>query len=448
MRLEYITTNFLDNIKHMTSSIIDGKKDDGIENNVINLYPDMKYQQVEGFGGAFTDSAGYVYSLMEEDDKKKMLDTYFSKERMNYSIARIHIDSCDFSLEHYEAMSDCMDRNMDSFSLTRSEKYILPLVDDAQKVLGKSLEIMISPWSPPAFMKSNEERNHGGKLKDEYKEFWADYICKYIIELTNRGYKITRMSLQNEPNATQTWDSCIYSPKEEKEFLRDYMYPSLVKHGLSNIEIFIWDHNKERVYERANEIIDEETNHMVSGIAFHWYSGDHFDGLSLIKEKFPDKKLILSEACIEYCKFNKDDYLVNAEKYAHDIIGNLNHGMNAFYDWNILLDEKGGPNHVLNYCDAPFLYDTKEKKLIEQNTLAYLYHFSHYILPGAVRIAHTKYTDQLEVTAFENLDQSIVVVILNRTLNSMQSVIRLNGEYADIVIKPQSISTCVISLGK
>ncbi|BCN30641.1 glycoside hydrolase family 30 protein [Anaeromicropila herbilytica] len=446
MRLEYISTIFLDNKKHVESNTIEFKKDDGIENNVINLYPDMKYQQFEGFGGALTDSSGYVYSLMGEDEKKKMLDTYFTKEQMNYSIARIHIDSCDFSLEHYEAMSDCMDRNMESFSLSRSEKYIFPLLEDAQKVLGKPLEVMISPWSPPAFMKTNEQRNHGGKLKEEYKEFWADYICKYIKELANIGYKITRMSLQNEPNATQTWDSCVYSPKEEKEFLRDYMYPALVRHGLSNIEIFIWDHNKERVYERANEIIDEETNHMVAGIAFHWYSGDHFEGLSLIKEKYPDKKLILSEACIEYYKFNKEDYLANAEKYAHDIIGNLNHGMNAFYDWNILLDEKGGPNHVHNYCDAPFLYDTKKMKLIEQNTLAYLYHFSHYILPGAVRIAYTKYTDQLEVTAFKNTNQSIVVVILNRTLHSMQSVIRLNGEYADITMEPQSISTCEINL--
>jgi glucosylceramidase len=257
------------------------------------------------------------------------------------------------------------------------------------------------------------------------------------------------MSLQNEPNATQTWDSCVYTGAEEKAFLKDHMYPALVKNGLSEIEIFIWDHNKERVFERACEIIDEETDHMVAGIAFHWYSGDHFEGLDMVTQKFPGKKLIMSEACIEYCKFSKDDYLANAQKYGHDMIGNLNHGMTAFYDWNIILDEVGGPNHVKNFCDAPFLFDGDKKVLIEQNILSYIGHFSQYIMPGAVRIGYSKYTDKLEVTAFANIDKSmdksIVAVILNQTKEWLPAVIRLNGQYTMIYIQPESISTAIIS---
>lgn len=445
MKLECITTTFTDNIKQSVKEHFEFNKDNGIENNVINLYPDICYQVFEGFGGALTDSAGYIYSVMPGEEKEELLNIYYKKENMNYQIARIHMDSCDFSLQHYEAMSDSNDRAMDSFHLDRSEKYILPLLDDAQKVFGSPIELMLSPWSPPSFMKTNNMRNNGGKLKEEYRGFWADYICRYIKEFRKKGYYVNRMSLQNEPNAVQTWDSCTYTSQEEKEFLRDYMYPALIKNDLADIELFIWDHNKERVYERACEIIDDETNHMIAGLAFHWYSGDHFEALGLIRERFPDKKLILSEACIEYYKFNKDNYLVNAQKYAHDIIGNLNHGMNAFYDWNILLDEQGGPNHVKNYCDAPFLYDTNKKMLMKQNSLAYLYHFSHYITPGAVRIAHTKFTDVLEVTTFRNTDNTIAVVILNRTDEVIPIVIRINGECADFNVKPQSISTCVIT---
>jgi glucosylceramidase len=252
------------------------------------------------------------------------------------------------------------------------------------------------------------------------------------------------MTLQNEPNAVQTWDSCTYTGEEEKEFLRDYMYPALERNSLTEVEIFIWDHNKERVFERACEVIDKDTDKMITGLAFHWYSGDHFEALKLIKEKFPNKKLILSETCIEYSKFDKDDYLANAQKYAHDIIGNINNGMSEFYDWNILLDEKGGPNHVGNYCDAPFLYDTLNHLLIERNTLSYISHFSHFITPGAKRIAYTKYTDQLEVTALKNPDGKLVIVLLNRSEEKIPVVIRLKGEYLSMEIERQSISTGII----
>ena len=444
MQLSLITTMLCDNKKEVAKKDIAFIKDSGIENEVINIYPEIKYQKFEGFGGALTDSAGYVYSKMNSKQKEHLLETYFGKGQMNYQFARIHLDSCDFSLEHYEAMSDEKDTEMKSFSLERSEKYIFPLLEDVQKVLGEPIEIMVSPWSPPAFMKSNRERNHGGKLLEEYKAFWAEYICKYILEFKKRGYKVNKMTLQNEPKAEQTWDSCVYTAEEEKAFLKDFMYPALLRHNLSEVEIFIWDHNKERVFERTAAIIDEETDKMVAGIAFHWYSGDHFEAVDLVRQKYPNKKLALSEACIEYCKYGADDYLANAQKYAHDIIGNLNSGMHLFYDWNILLDQNGGPNHVNNYCDAPFLYDIERQQLIERNTLHYLKHFSQYIQPGAVRIAFSRYTDLLEVTVFENADGSIAAVVLNRSKMSLKANIRLEGLYAPLVIKPQSLSTCII----
>ncbi|MDF2941303.1 MAG: glucosylceramidase [Herbinix sp.] len=446
MKLSLVTTIFEHNIQSEIQRSYQFIPDQGIENRVINLYPDMEYQTFEGFGGALTDSSGYVYSLMNEQQKKQMVDTYFSKDQLNYNAVRIHIDSCDFSLGQYEAMSDKEDLELNSFDLTRTKKYIIPLLTDIMETIGKVPEILISPWSPPSFMKTNGERSHGGKLKKDYRTMWADYICRYIIEFHKLGFKITKMTLQNEPNATQAWDSCTYSGEEEKEFLRDYMYPALVRNSITEIEIFIWDHNKERVFERACEVIDKDTDKMITGLAFHWYSGDHFEALNLIKEKFPDKKLILSETCIEYSKFGKDDYLANAQKYAHDIIGNINNGMSEFYDWNILLDEKGGPNHVGNYCDAPFLYDTLNHLLIERNTLSYIRHFSHFIIPGTKRIAYTKYTERLEVTALKNPDGKIVIIVLNRSDEIIPVVIRLKGEYMSMEIESQSIATGIIEV--
>ena len=443
-KLKYISTLYKENERCREEKELELIPDGGEENCLLNIYPSVTYQAFEGFGGALTESAGYIYNQMEEDQKAEMLHEYFEAGKMGYRMVRIPIDSCDFSLGHYEAAGNAEDKLLEDFQMERVEKNIFPLLEDAQKVYGGRLEIMLTPWSPPAYMKSNGDRNQGGELKPECKKAWADYICRYIKEYQKRGYMVKRFSLQNEPKAVQTWDSCVYTAQQEKEFLRDYMWPALQENGLSEIEVFIWDHNKERVYERACEIIDETTNHMVAGIAFNWYSGDHFEALGMLRDKFPDKKLILSEACIEYSKFASDDYLKNAQKYAHDMIGNMNHGMNAFYDWNIVLDEVGGPNHVGNFCDAPFLYDTKKKELIRRNTADYLWHFTHFIQPGAVRTGISSYSGELEATAFLNPDNQIVVVLLNRTCHDISVNVRLEGKMAEITIKPDSIATAVL----
>lgn len=420
--------------------------DDGTENQVINLYRQMRYQTMEGFGGALTDASGYIFSKMNEEQQNALISKYFSPDEMNYIMVRMHMDSCDFSTHMYAADDKEGDTDFEEFDFQDVERYMLPLLDRAEAQYGKKLSVMLSPWSPPAYMKTNGSRKDGGSLKKEHYGTWARYICRYIKEYQDRGYEVKRLSIQNEPKAVQTWDSCVYTPEEEKEFLRDYLYPELEKNHLDHIEVFIWDHNKERAFERACQIIDETTDRMITGIAFHWYSGDHFDALSLIREQFPDKKLILSESCLEFSKYGVEDQCQNAGRLAHDMIGNLNHGMNGFYDWNILLDEKGGPNHVGNFCDAPYLFNVEKGELEERYVLRYYWHFSHFIKPGAVRIASTCYTSHLDVTAWENQDGSIAFVVLNRSAEELPYVLRIDGQMVNCVAKPYSMTTGVIAL--
>ena len=417
---------------------------DGIENEVLNIYPEVAFEQFENFGGAITDSAAYVYSQMNQEQKRQLMNTYFSADQMKYNLVRIHMDSCDFSTEMYEAMSDKNDEELKSFSFARTEKYIIPMLEDAQKAAGRQLRIMLSPWSPPAFMKSNHSRINGGSLLPEYYGMWAEYICKYIKEFTKRGYKVERLSLQNEAKAVQTWDSCVYTAAQEKTFLADYMYPALKEHGYNDVEIFIWDHNKERVFERVNEIVDEQTKDMVSGVAFHWYSGDHFEALDLVRKQYPNLKMIISESCIEYSKFGAQAEWENAARLSHEMIGDLNGGMTAFYDWNLLLDENGGPNHIGNFCHAPFIYDMKKKQLEGQLIQKHFYHFSHYIESGAKRIGFSRYTNDLEMTAFQNPNGTIVYVILNQTDKNIPVVLRLKKQFAKFVVDAKSICTGII----
>lgn len=418
----------------------------GIESQVVNIYPELSYETFEGFGGAVTEAAGYIYSLMNDEQKKKVIETYFSPEKMNYRLVRVHMDSCDFSLGLYEAMSNSEDTELKSFSFERTEKYILPMLEDAKKTAGENLKLMLTPWSPPAFMKTNGKRTGGGKLKPEYRKLWAEYICRYIREFQNRGFAVQRISIQNEPKAVQTWDSCLFTAEEEKSFLRDFLYPTMKSHGFENIEVFIWDHNKERIYERVRDTVDEETREMVSGAAFHWYSGDHFEGLELVRRLYPELKLIMSESCLEYSIFDEKNIESVTNKLCHEIIGDLNHGMCAFYDWNLLLDEKGGSNHVGNYCHAPFLYDVEKKKLLPQKTQEQYEMFSHFICPGSVRVQTTKFTEQIDTVAYRTPDGRIVLILLNKGKELEAVNIRLGKMVGSLLLPAGILAACEIEM--
>ena len=443
MKLEALTTSFAGGgIGHYTQQSVFKQDLKNTENQVINLHPELQYEVVEGFGGAVTDSAAYVYSLMQPEQKKEVLNTYFGTDGLCYRLIRVPIDSCDFSLDPYDSV---LEKQPLQIAVRRAGKYIFSMLQDILEVSEKPPEIMVSPWSPPAHMKTNGKRQGGGHLKAEYDTEWAEYICEYILTLRQMGFDVKRMSIQNEANATQKWDSCLYTAEEEKRFLKHALYPALQRKGLEDIEIYIWDHNKERLYERAVETIDENTEHIITGMAFHWYSGDHFEEMDLVRKRFPNLKLILSESCLEYSKFRDTEITEGIFSLLHEMIGDLNHGMCMFHDWNLCLDETGGPNYVGNYCHAPYLFHRKKQQLLPQPTLDCFYHMSHYLKPGSVRIAHSVYTDEIEVASYLRKDGSKIVNFLNRTEKQLIVNLRENGKIAKLTLLPQSITTGVVS---
>ena len=230
------------------------------------------------------------------------------------------------------------------------------------------------------------------------------------------------------------------------EFVRDYLGPVLVEEGLSDLKIYIWDHNKELLYERAKEILsDTKAREYISGVAFHWYTGDHFEALDLVREQFPEQELLFTEGCVEYGRFFDSSEVWKAEMYAHDILGNLNHGMHGYIDWNLLLDEKGGPNHVGNFCQAPIMCNLEEDSILFNLSYYYIGHFSKYIMPGAKRIAYTKYTDHVEVAAFLNPNQERVVILLNKSDHEETVVLKENGIGKEIKLSSHSIVTVICS---
>lgn len=416
------------------------------EMNVVNLYPEKEYQTIEGFGGALTEAAGYTLARLSEENYQKIIDAYYGADGIGYTLGRIHMDSSDFSIDPYCAVQKADDPEFHDFSLERDGKYVQPMIRRINDALGKNVTLLLSPWSPPAFMKETGVRNGGGHLRKDCYQTYADYIAKYLQEYKKMGMPVSYMTVQNEPLAVQTWDSCEYTSEEEKEFLKEYLYPTLQEKGLGDVEIYIWDHNKERVYERACEIVDAETEKMVAGVAYHWYSGDHFDALQMVREDFPNLKLMRSEGCTEFVASgtSTEREVEHARKYAHDMIGDLNHGMNTWFDWNIVLDEIGGPNHVDNFCSAPVMCDTIKDTVEMKPSFHAIAHFSKYIKPGAVRIGSSSFSQELEMTAAKNPDGSCVVVMMNTSKETKVINLRVNGFYTKLQIWGNSICTAVI----
>lgn len=428
---------------------IDFKPDDGFqEMYVLNMYPSVTKQTFGGFGGAFTEAAGYVYSQLPNDKKEELVRAYFGKNGLGYVYGRCPVDSCDFSLSEYSAVSDERDRGLATFSLSRDERYIFPMIRDTQR-LNPDLKCMLSPWSPPVFMKSNGLKTGGGRLLKEYAGMWADYLCRYIMEYRQRGIPVFAMSVQNEPNAAQKWESCQFTAEEERDFIAEYLSPALRQNGLDDIMLTIWDHNKERLFDRTTAVLSDPTvDEAVGAVGYHWYSGDHFEALDLVHRTYPEKKLIFTEGCVEYTHYDKDDLLTHVHMYAHEIINGLNHGMNIFLDWNLCLDAHGGPNHADNYCESPVMATESGDDLRYNPSYAYIGHFSRYIRPGAVVIGFSRYGGNLEMTACKNPDGSLISVISNPQNDSQSCYLRVNGKMASIILPANSFSTFLIDLVK
>ncbi len=416
-------------------------QDDEIENKLINIYEDRLYQEIEGFGGAFTEAGAVTLDKMSPQKRKEVIEAYFDQEKgLGYTLCRTHINSCDFSTGNY-AYSETEDIELKNFSIERDKKSLIPFIKDAMKTAQREIKLFASPWSPPGWMKTTGIMNRGGKLKEEMREVWAKYYVKYIGEYAKEGIKIWGLTVQNEPKATQTWDSCVYTAEEERDFVKYFLGPELHRSGLGDVKLMIWDHNRERVYERSKLIYsDPEAAKYVWGTAFHWYSGEHFEGLSITHEAFPDKKLLFSEGC---CAWADHGSWSVGEAYGHDIIGNLNNWAVGFVDWNMVLDENGGPNHVGNYCNAPIIADTRSDTLTYESSYYYIGHFSKYIRPGARRVGFSRYTDKLEVTAFKNTNGEMAVVVMNRNNEEIEFYLRCEHGVARFVSRPHSIMTLI-----
>ncbi len=415
----------------------------------VYVNPNKTFQTILGIGGAITDASAEVYAKLPDNKKQEFVKAYYDKTAgIGYSLARTNINSCDFSSDSYTYVTEG-DKELKTFSIQHDTKFRIPLIKQAMATAGKQFVIYASPWSPPAFMKSNNNVLQGGKLLPEFYASWATYYTKFIAAYEKEGVPIWGITVQNEPMATQRWESCIYTAEEERDFLKNYLGPIMSKQGYADKKIVVWDHNRDLMYQRASTIFNDSIAAKYAwGIGFHWYEtwtgGDPmFGNVAKVHEAYPSKNLMFTEGCVESFSPDKYQFWANGERYGRSMINDFNAGTVAWTDWNVLLDEKGGPNHVGNFCFAPIHADTKTGQLIYTPSYYYIGHFSKFVRPNAKRVSTASSRSVLLSTSFINEDGKMVSIVMNSSDKSVEYKLMVSSSEVKITILPHAIQTLV-----
>ncbi|WP_456457663.1 glycoside hydrolase family 30 protein [Reichenbachiella sp.] len=415
----------------------------------IFVNPNKTFQKMLGIGGAITDASAETFAKLSPEKQEELLEAYYNEESgIGYSLSRTNIHSCDFSSGSYTYVEEG-DKELKTFDIKHDREFKIPMIKRAIEAAGGELMLYATPWSPPAFMKGKEHMLQGGKLLPEYRDAWATYYTKFIKAYEAEGMPIWGISIQNEPMATQTWESCIYSAEDERDFLRDHLGPIMEKEGLGDKNIVVWDHNRDLIVNRANTIFgDPEAAKYAWGIGFHWYetwtgADPNFGNLRMVNENFPTKNLLFTEGCNERFDAAKYQYWPNAERYGRSMINDFNQGTVGWTDWNILLDETGGPNHVGNFCFAPIHADTGTGELIYTPTYYYIGHFSKYIKPEASRVSTASSRSQLLSTSFLNEDGTLATVVMNPLDEAITYKMYIGMDAAEITIPARAMQTLI-----
>ncbi len=440
----------------------------------IKLLPKEKYQTITGFGGSFTESTASLLNKVSKENRKKVIEAYFGESGAKYSLTRTHINSSDFSLSNYSYAPVAEDMELENFSIEEDKDDIIPMIKEAMATSKDGFKIISSPWTAPPWMKDNKAWK-AGKLLPKYYDTWALFFSKYIDAYKAEGIDIWGLTVENEPLGNGgNWESMHYTPEEMNIFVANHLGPQLEKDGKSDVVLLGYDQNRDHIEHWADVMYDDpKAAKYFDGIAVHWYRSTYEvfpEALQYTHNKAPNKYLIQSEACVDgqvprwkednwyWAKEAKDwgytwakdenKYLhkpyVPVYRYARDIIGCLNNWVDGWVDWNMVLDRKGGPNWANNWCVAPILVDTEADEVYMTPLYYTLAHFSKFIRPGAVRIGFENENESLQVTATQNPDGSIAVIVFNPEATKKEITLKLGNSSTNISIDGKAIQTVMI----
>jgi glucosylceramidase len=400
--------------------------DDGSALPTVTVAPDTTYQAIYGFGATLNECAVYNLSKVTPARKAEVLNMVFNPYTgAGFSLMRSPINSCDFSIAPYDYDPSPNDFDLVNFDMSHDMKWMIPTIKQAMAIPGSNFKLISSPWAPPAWMKTSNNRigadgGGGGTLRTDCYASWANYFVKYINTMKANGISPWVVTIQNEPGYDAFWEACVYSAAQERDFLKTALGPVFAKNSL-DVKIMIWDHNKDIIVNRVTTVLTDATaKNYTWGIAYHRYTGDQWNNMNTVHDQFPAYPMICTEGGMQ-------GSWTDAETMAHEIIGDINHWSGGYIAWNLTSDFSGGPYHNRpepGGIVGLITLDSATGGIKTYPTYYYMAHFSRYLRPGAVRVGNSLSGTALEATAVKNQDGAIVVTVLNKSANAVPFKIR------------------------
>jgi glucosylceramidase len=402
----------------------------------IAVDPGKQFQEVLGFGAAFTDASCYLISQLPSEQRQPLINDLFGRDGLRLSMGRVCIGASDYSRFAY-SYDDSIDPDPDlvRFSIDHDREYILPTLRAAQSA-NPDLFLFACPWSPPGWMKSNGSLL-GGSMRKKYLPAYAQYFVKFLDAYAKEGVKIRAITVQNEVDTDQDgrMPAALWGQEYEIEFVKKHLGPALEQAAMDT-KIWILDHNYNLWGRVLDELTDPEFSKYVDGVAWHAYMGTP-DAMTRVHDLYPSKNVYWTEGGPNY---RSADYATDWVRWSHTFAGILQNWSQCIVAWNVALDETGHPNIGPAFCGGVVTLNSQTHEVTRSGQYWAFAHYSKLVQRGARVIASTCKLPDIDQVAFENPDGTHVLVITNR--GAEQKLLCQTGKQAlELPVEPESITS-------
>ena len=397
-----------------------------------------RFQSMDGYGYTLTGGSAQLINALPDSTQDKLLRELFTTEGndLGISFLRISIGASDLD-NHVFSYNDLpkgkTDIELKNFSIQEDEKYLIPVLKKIL-ALNPNIKIMGSPWSAPAWMKTNNSPKGGG-LKKEYYSAYAQYFVKYLQSMQSQGVSLHSITIQNEPENPKNMPSMVMTAAEQAEFVKNHLGPAFNQANLQT-KIIIFDHNCDHP-EYAFEILgDTAARKFVNGTAFHMYLGE-ISAMSQVHDTHPDKDVYFTE------QWTSGDGEFGGDLKWHTLnlmIGAPRNWSKTVLEWNLAADPQFNPHTSDGGCDRCLGALTIGADIKRNVSFYIIAHASKFVRPGALRI-QSNMLDELPNVAFQNPDGSKVLLVLNASDAPRNFQLKFDNQYANATLSAGAVAT-------
>lgn len=413
-----------------------------------------------GFGVAITPSSCYELMQMESGERRALLEKLYGRDGLGLRVARLCIGSSDYSPEIYSYDDVENDTALAHFSVARDERYVIPVIREILEI-APELYFFASPWSPPAWMKTGGSMC-GGYMRAEFLDCYADYVLKFIEAYASYGIRVRALTPQNEPNTQQTnkMPSCVWHPDMEADFVK------ILRRKLDakrlDVKIWLFDHCFSDIRRVRWQLENHEgLRESLDGVAFHYYSGA-VEETACLRTLYPELGLHFTEGGPRLSDHYADDWC----KWGLQIARALKAGYRSFTGWNLILNERGGPNvgPFIGTCAGLLTRDRTQNTLLYSGQYKAFAHIAPYLTPtadvypigvtdafGQCLSAYPSAVQKIEgflIVTHDERDTRVtrkIAVLVNPNARGVQAVLPLGGVNYYLELPAESIGTVILA---